>query len=93
MGNSKIEVFKTVFKKNFKDCINIFNIKNYMQEFKTGITIDFISKNLLNTVVNIMGQYRPEYHALEFKDISRRVSIDEVLTVKEYADKLNIYQI
>jgi uncharacterized Fe-S radical SAM superfamily protein PflX len=40
-----------------------------------------------------MGQYRPEYHALEFKDISRRVSIDEVLTVKNYADKLNIHQI
>ena len=55
--------------------------------------IDFISKNLPNAVVNIMGQYRPEYRALEFEDISRRGSIDEVLSVKEYADKLNIHQI
>ena len=55
--------------------------------------IDFISKNLSNALINIMGQYRPEYHALEFKDISRRASIDEVLTVKNYADKLNLHQI
>jgi len=55
--------------------------------------IDFISRNLPNALINIMGQYRPEYHALEFKDISRRVSIDEVLTVKNYADKLNLHQI
>ncbi|PNX50742.1 MAG: radical SAM protein [Thermoplasmata archaeon M8B2D] len=55
--------------------------------------IDFISKNLPNALINIMGQYRPEYHALEFKDISRRASIDEVLIVKNYADKLNLYQI
>ena len=55
--------------------------------------IDFISKNLPNALINIMGQYRPEHHALEFKDISRRVSIDEILTVKNYADKLNLHQI
>jgi putative pyruvate formate lyase activating enzyme len=55
--------------------------------------MDFISKNLSDAVVNIMGQYRPEYHAIEFEDISRRVSIDEVLSVKDHADKLNIHQI
>jgi putative pyruvate formate lyase activating enzyme len=55
--------------------------------------IDFLSKNLSNALINIMGQYRPEHHALEFKDISRRVSTDEILTVKNYADKLNLHQI
>lgn len=55
--------------------------------------MDWIADNLLNTVVNIMAQYRPEYHAYDYKDISEHVSIDEVLEVKEYADKLNINQI
>ena len=55
--------------------------------------MDWISKNLSDVVVNIMGQYRPEYHAYEYKDISRKIYIDEVLEVKEYAEKLGIHQI
>ena len=55
--------------------------------------VDFISQNLTNSCVNIMAQYRPEYHAREYDDISRHVTMEEVLIVKEYADKLNINQI
>ena len=55
--------------------------------------MDWISENLSDVVVNIMGQYRPEYHAYEYKDISRKIYIDEVLEVKEYAEKLGIHQI
>ena len=55
--------------------------------------MDWISKNLPNACVNIMAQYRPEYHAYHYDGISRRVSMDEVLQVKEYADKLEIHQI
>jgi len=55
--------------------------------------IKWISKNLSNVVVNIMGQYRPDYHAFEYNDISRPVDIDEVISVKEYAEKLNVNQI
>jgi putative pyruvate formate lyase activating enzyme len=55
--------------------------------------MDFISENLPNAVVNVMGQYRPEYHALEFKDISKRVSIDEVLSIKNYANEIGINRI
>jgi len=55
--------------------------------------MDWISENLSDVIVNIMGQYRPEYHAHEYKDISRKIYIDEVLEVKEYAEKLGIHQI
>jgi len=55
--------------------------------------IRWISENIPECVVNIMAQYRPEYHAYEYDDISRHVSAEEVLEVKEYADELNIHQI
>jgi len=55
--------------------------------------IEWIAENLPNAVVNIMAQYRPEYHAHDYEDISRSVSMDEFLQVKEYADQLGINQI
>ncbi|RLF36914.1 MAG: radical SAM protein [Thermoplasmata archaeon] len=55
--------------------------------------IRWISENIPECMVNIMAQYRPEYHAYEYDDISRHVSAEEVLEVKEYADELNIHQI
>jgi len=55
--------------------------------------VDWIASNLPNAVVNIMAQYRPEYHAYEYDDISRSVSMDEFIQVKEYADKRKIHQI
>ncbi len=55
--------------------------------------IDWISRNLPNACVNIMAQYRPEYHACDYDDISRHVSIEEFSQVKDYADKLKIHQI
>ena len=53
----------------------------------------WIAENLPNAVVNIMAQYRPEYKAYDFEDISRSVSMSEVLTVKEYADQIGIHQV
>ena len=55
--------------------------------------IKWISENIPNACVNIMAQYRPEYNAKDYNDISRHVSIEEVLQVKEYADTLKINQI
>jgi putative pyruvate formate lyase activating enzyme len=52
----------------------------------------WISENLPNAVVNIMAQYRPEYKAYDFDDISRSVNMEEVMQVKEYADELGIHQ-
>jgi len=55
--------------------------------------IKFIAQHLPNALVNIMAQYKPEYRASEQKDISRSVSPEEIVQVKEYAEKLGIHQI
>jgi putative pyruvate formate lyase activating enzyme len=55
--------------------------------------LDWISENLPNSVVNIMSQYRPEYKAYDYQDISRSISIDEFLKVKDYAEDLGIHQV
>jgi len=55
--------------------------------------LDWIIKNIPNCVVNIMAQYRPEYKAIKFEDISRSVSADEFYDVKKYANKIGINQI
>jgi uncharacterized Fe-S radical SAM superfamily protein PflX len=38
-----------------------------------------------------MSQYRPEYHAKEYKEIAGPVSRDEYLRVKEYAETLGLF--
>ena len=53
----------------------------------------FIADHLPNVLVNIMGQYRPEYRANEQKDISRSVTPEEVASVKEYAGTLGIHRL
>jgi putative pyruvate formate lyase activating enzyme len=55
--------------------------------------IKWISEKLPNAVVNIMAQYRPEYKAYDYEDISRSVYTEEYLQVKDYANKLNIHEI
>ncbi len=55
--------------------------------------LDWIIKNIPNCVVNIMAQYRPEYKAYKFKDISRSISTNEFYEVKNYADKIGINQV
>ena len=53
----------------------------------------WIADNLPNAVINIMAQYRPEYHACDYDDISRSVSMNEVNQVREYATSLGIHEI
>jgi uncharacterized Fe-S radical SAM superfamily protein PflX len=53
----------------------------------------FISEKLPNSCVNVMAQYRPEYHAEEYDDISRHVQIEEVIEVKDFAEDLKIHLI
>ncbi len=52
--------------------------------------LDYIAREIPNCVVNIMGQYRPVYHAHKFEEINRRPSSKELKEVKDYADDLNI---
>ena len=55
--------------------------------------IKWIADNLPNAMVNIMAQYRPEYHANDYSDISRSITIDEVKIVRDYAKQLNLQEI
>ena len=52
--------------------------------------LDYVAKEIPKCVVNIMGQYRPQFHAFEYPEINRRPSTQEMEEVKKYADKLGI---
>jgi len=52
--------------------------------------LDYIAKELPKAVVNLMGQFRPEYFANKYKEINRRPSMDEIYEVKNYADDIGI---
>jgi len=54
---------------------------------------DFIKDGISpHTYINIMEQYRPCYRAYEFKELSRRPTLDEYLEVEEYAKKIGLYR-
>ncbi|MHA1986321.1 MAG: radical SAM protein [Promethearchaeota archaeon] len=52
--------------------------------------LDYIAQELPNAVINIMGQYRPQYHSFNYPEINRRPTSQEMLEVKNYADSLGI---
>jgi len=52
--------------------------------------LEYIATEIPKCVVNIMGQYRPEYHAYKYSEINRRPSSEEMLRVKAYAKDLGI---
>jgi len=55
--------------------------------------LEWIQKNTLEVAVNVMGQYRPEYHADEYKEIACPVPREEYLRVKDYAETLGLFLI
>jgi len=52
--------------------------------------LDYIAKKIPKCVVNIMGQYRPEYLTYKYSEINRKPTIREINEVKNYADELEI---
>ena len=52
--------------------------------------LKWISENTPNILVNIMGQYRPEYKAYMYPEINRRPSYDEMHEAFKYAELLNL---
>ncbi|MFX0073666.1 MAG: radical SAM protein [Candidatus Hermodarchaeota archaeon] len=52
--------------------------------------LDYVAEEIPKCVVNIMGQYHPQFHASKYPEINRRVSLEEMREVKKYADQLNI---
>jgi putative pyruvate formate lyase activating enzyme len=96
---SKVENYMKIVKRNHKIAhdagemiIRHLVLPNHIDCCSKPI-IKWIAENLPNATVNIMAQYRPEYKAYEYNDISRPVLPEEVLQVKEYADKLGIHEI
>jgi len=55
--------------------------------------LEWIQKNTLEVALNVMGQYRPEYHAHEYEEIAYPVLREEYLQVKEYAETLGLFLI
>lgn len=96
---SKVDKYLEVVKRNHKTAykngvmiIRHLVMSNHVECCSKPI-MKWIAENLPNATVNIMAQYRPEYKAYDFEDISRSVRMDEVLKVKEYADQIGIHQI
>jgi len=52
--------------------------------------LEFVAREIPNCVVNIMGQFRPEYHSYEYPEINRRPTSEEMKEVKHHADNLGI---
>jgi putative pyruvate formate lyase activating enzyme len=52
--------------------------------------LDYIATEIPKCVVNIMGQYRPEYLAYKYSEINRRPTTQEMTDVISHAEDLNI---
>jgi putative pyruvate formate lyase activating enzyme len=96
---SKVDNYLEIVKRNHKFAHNTAEMiirhlvmPNHVECCSKPI-MKWIRDNLPNAVVNIMAQYRPEYHAKDYDDINRSVRMEEFFKVKEYAEKLNINQI
>ena len=60
----------------------------------TKAVMDFLSRNIsTNTYVNIMDQYRPEYHARQFPELFHRTSVDEFQAAVDMAVSCGIERI
>ncbi len=94
---SKVKNYTRVVKRNHKTAyddaevlIRHLVMPNHVECCSKPI-MDWISDNLPNSLLNIMGQYHPEYQAYDYEDISRTVSSEEVDIVKKYAENKNIH--
>ncbi|MFX0028024.1 MAG: radical SAM protein [Candidatus Hermodarchaeota archaeon] len=70
-------------------CIRHLVMPNHVECCSKPI-LDYVAKELPKAVVNIMGQYRPEYKAYQFSEINRHPTSKEMNEVKRYADNLGI---
>lgn len=94
---SKVDNYLAIVKRNhllaFKDSelvIRHLILPNHFNCCSKPI-LDFIAKNFRDKViVNLMDQYRPEYKAMQYKDINRSVTEKEFEQVVNYAKKLNL---
>jgi len=53
--------------------------------------LQWIKENTPEVLVNIMPQYRPEYHAVDYEEIAHPIPKEEYNTIKEYAETLDLF--
>ncbi|MFX0002161.1 MAG: radical SAM protein [Candidatus Hodarchaeota archaeon] len=70
-------------------CIRHLVMPNHIECCSKPI-LDFVAKELPKAVMNIMGQYRPQFKAFNYEEINRRPTSEEMHEVKMYAQKLGI---
>ncbi len=57
----------------------------------TKPVLEWIAGNIRDKcIVNLMDQYRPEFKAMEYKEISRRITREEFREAVDYAEKLKV---
>ena len=96
---SKVENYCEIIKRNHKFAhetsellIRHLVMPNHVECCSKPI-LKWISQNLPNAAVNIMAQYRPEYKASEYEDISRPLNQNECNEVKRYSKNLYLNEI
>jgi putative pyruvate formate lyase activating enzyme len=55
--------------------------------------LQWIKQNTPEVLVNVMPQYRPEYHADDYEEIAQPLLREEYLKIKEYAETLGLFLI
>ncbi|MFX0000137.1 MAG: radical SAM protein [Candidatus Hodarchaeota archaeon] len=70
-------------------CIRHLVMPNHI-ECCTKPILDYVAKELPKAVLNLMGQFRPQWKAFEYPEINRRPTLQEMQEARDYADKLNI---
>ncbi len=70
-------------------CIRHLVMPNHIECCSKPI-LNYVANEIPKCVVNIMGQYRPQYKANKYNEINRLPTSSEMAEVKKYADKLGI---
>jgi putative pyruvate formate lyase activating enzyme len=70
-------------------CIRHLVMPNHIECCSKPI-LAYVAKELPKAVMNIMGQYRPQWKAFDYEEINRRPTPQEMQEVRDYADKLGI---
>jgi len=52
--------------------------------------LEWIAENTPGALVNVMGQYRPEYKAHKYPEIARRPTSDEIVRARRRAEELGL---
>ena len=60
---------------------------------ETREILRFLAEVSHDTYVNVMGQYRPEYRAVEYPEIDRRPTAEEMATARRHFDAAGLHRL